>query len=917
MEICVVGTGHVGLVTGACLAEIGHRVVCMDDDRRKIATLRSGGMPFYEPYLEELVERNRAQGRLAFTESLEEGIERALVIFICVGTPPLESGEADLSSVEQVSRRIAEAATSYKLVVEKSTVPVQTGRWIERTLKVYNSGGGAEFDVASNPEFLREGSAVEDFLHPDRIVVGVGSPRSEGVLRELYAPIVEGTFPCPIHRSCSKIQPVPFLVTNIESAELIKHASNSFLAMKISFINALADLCERAGADVKLVAEGMGLDRRIGRSFLDAGIGFGGYCFEADESTFIFDGRHLTVQSFQDLFGRFSVTATVNGVDVAIPEDCCTLSFDQELRRPTFVRVKALTRRFYKGCMIGIRTRMGRRLRLTEDHPVILYDRKANRFRIVLAQDVKIGDDLVALDALPAMAPSQTFDLLKALLGSPLESSVKIRPSDESFRLIYPKQLMRHKYEIGRKNYMPFRVYRFLMEKDLISGERSHLRLFTSKGSTTYCPAIFALDEDFLRLLGYYVAEGCITGDRGRGGVTRERLVFSFGTHEEEYIADLHRILRRYGIKFFVKRVGEAYRTVVSSKLFTFLLRDLFGCGTRSEDKKLPVIIFNADEKGKLAFLQGLFSGDGSVTKVQKGRNLVFEYATVSKPLADGLTLLLQSLGIVPSLRRCRMKKSTMPAYIIRINGLAQLESLQDLFGEEKRGAINTILSGYQRRIAQSGFVRKEGFTILPVTGIERREVAEHVYSMETENGLLVCSSGLVVHNCFPKDLRAFVKIAEKLGYDFALLKEVERINLSRAEVVLRKLKEALWVIKGKRIGVWGLSFKPDTDDIREAPAIKIIKLLQREGALVQAYDPKAMENVKAELHGVAFCRNPYEAAEGAEALILATEWQEFKEVDFSRVKGLMKRPLLLDGRNIFNKERMRELGFEYLGVGC
>lgn len=433
-----------GLVAGGCLAEIGHRVVCVDDDRRKIAILQQGGMPFYEPHLEALVERNRARGRLQFVDRVEEGIEKAVVVLICVGTPSLENGEADLSAVEDVARRIAEAATSYKLVVEKSTVPVQTGRWIERTLRIYGRWG-VEFDVASTPEFLREGSAVEDFLHPDRIVIGVGTPRSEKILKELYAPIVEGTFDCPIHRSCSK-RPVPFLVTNIESAELIKHASNSFLAMKISFINAVADLCEQVGADVKLVAEGMGLDRRIGRSFLDAGLGFGGYCF--------------------------------------------------------------------------------------------------------------------------------------------------------------------------------------------------------------------------------------------------------------------------------------------------------------------------------------------------------------------------------------------------------------------------------------------------------------------------------------PKDLQAFVRIAEKLGYDFTLLKEVERINLGRAEVVLRKLKEVLWILKGKRIGLWGLAFKPNTDDVREAPAIRIVKLLQREGAEVRAYDPKAVENAKAELPGVVFCQDPYKAVEGAEALILATEWQEFKEVDFSRVKALMRRPLVLDGRNFFDREAMVGLGFEYLGMG-
>ncbi len=445
MEVCIVGAGHVGLVTGACLAEIGHRVVCVDDDQKKIATLEAGRMPFYEPHLEELVTRNRSGGRLSFTERIEDGIDRAGIIFICVGTPSLSDGEADLSSVEQVARRIAENATGYKLVVEKSTVPVQTGRWIERTLAMYN-GRRADCDVASNPEFLREGSAVEDFFHPDRIVIGVGTPRAEAQLRELYAPIVDGTFLCPIHHPCPMEQPVHFLVTDIESAELIKHASNSFLAMKISFINAVADICERSGADVTRVAEGMGLDRRIGHAFLNSGIGFGGYCF--------------------------------------------------------------------------------------------------------------------------------------------------------------------------------------------------------------------------------------------------------------------------------------------------------------------------------------------------------------------------------------------------------------------------------------------------------------------------------------PKDLQAFVRIGEKLGCELALLKEVDRINRSRAELALHKLKDQLWIIKGKRIAVWGLAYKPNTDDVREAPAFSIIQLLLREGAEVRVYDPKAMENARAELQTVTFCQDPYEAAEQADAVILATEWQEFKSLDLSRVKALMKFPLLLDGRNFFAKETMCEIGFEYVGMG-
>jgi len=446
MQICIVGTGYVGLVTGTCLAEIGHRVICVDDDREKVEVLQAGGMPIYEPGLEELVARNMREGRLAFTANLQEGIEAVTVVFICVGTPPLEDGDADLSAVEQVARRVGEISSSYKLVVEKSTVPVQTGMWIEKTLKVYGNGEKVEFDVASNPEFLREGSAVEDFLHPDRIVVGVEGPRAERLLRELYDPIVRRTFSCFLHTECPGTAPVPFLVTDIRSAELIKHASNSFLATKISFINSVADLCELVGADIELVSEGMGLDRRIGSAFLRAGLGFGGFCF--------------------------------------------------------------------------------------------------------------------------------------------------------------------------------------------------------------------------------------------------------------------------------------------------------------------------------------------------------------------------------------------------------------------------------------------------------------------------------------PKDLQAFVKIAEKCGHDLHLLREVDRINQARIPQAIRRLKNQLWILKDKVIGVWGLAFKPDTDDVRYSPALALIKQLLVEGVSVKAYDPRAMKKAQREIPALTCCQDPYEAASGADALVLATEWKEFESLDLTRVRALMRRPLVFDGRNLFDQEKMKSMGFEYLGIG-
>jgi len=269
MRIAVIGAGYVGLVTAACLADLGNDVICNDIDKTKISKLKRGIVPIYEPGLEDLLKRNRKEKRLSFTTSLKDTVKKSEIIFIAVGTPPKDNGEADLTHIENVCKGIARFMTSYHLVVEKSTTPVETGMWIKHTLQVY-ARKKVKFDVASNPEFLREGSAIEDFTRPDRIVIGVESKKAKDILSDLYKPLG-----------------AEIIVTSISSAEIIKHASNSFLATKISFINAVANICEKSGADVEEVAKGMGLDKRIGRAFLDAGIGFGGFCFPKDIEAFI------------------------------------------------------------------------------------------------------------------------------------------------------------------------------------------------------------------------------------------------------------------------------------------------------------------------------------------------------------------------------------------------------------------------------------------------------------------------------------------------------------------------------------------------------------------------------------------------------------------------------------------------------
>lgn len=269
MKIVVAGSGYVGLVTGACFAELGNDVICVDIDEKKIEKLNNNIIPIYEPGLSDIVLRNKRENRLSFTTDLKDAIRKSEIIFICVGTPPKENGEADLSYVENVARTIAEVMDSYKLIVEKSTVPVETGEKVARTIRAYNAHN-VDFDVVSNPEFLREGSAVNDFMHPDRIVVGCESEKTKQIMAKLYEPLK-----------------APIIFTDIKSAEIIKHASNSFLATKISFINAIANICELAGADVEKVAEGVGIDKRIGKSFLNAGLGYGGFCLPKDAEAFI------------------------------------------------------------------------------------------------------------------------------------------------------------------------------------------------------------------------------------------------------------------------------------------------------------------------------------------------------------------------------------------------------------------------------------------------------------------------------------------------------------------------------------------------------------------------------------------------------------------------------------------------------
>ena len=910
--ICVIGTGYVGLVTGTCFSDMGNRVTCVDIIPEKVERLKQGILPIYEPGLKEMVERNVRAGRLHFTTNYAEGLDSAEFIFIAVNTPTSNNqGGADMSYVERAARSIAENLDHYAVIINKSTVPVGSGDVVTQIVSKHLARPEIHFSVVSNPEFLAEGTAMADFQNPDRVVLGSSDPEAANKVATLYLSLR-----------------APIVITDLYTAEMIKYASNAFLATKISFINEIAQICERLGADVKEVAAGMGHDKRIGKHFLQAGLGYGGSCFEADETVFTLNSPNVAAERFDTIFTKNGAPFQGDVVELVQPREQRVLAFDLDAGKPVLADVKAVTRRPYKGTMVKINTSMGRTLRVTADHPVVVY--KDRQFDILPASAIVPGDQLMALCELPAVEQATSLNLIERLRGTALEADVYVKPIDDTFSAQYeqfaaaiPKAMLKYPHEIKRYNRMSLRLFRYLSESGVLNVPAEKLMLYTAKGAATMINAVLPVDADLLRLCGYYLAEGYISQEKGRANAVRERVGFCFHENEAEYIADVQRILQRWGLKFITRNSTHALTTIVSSRIFAWLLRDVLRCGTRSENKALPRLAFNVAPELRQEVIRGAFSGDGAVTTVQDGHNLMLEYATVSKALADGVTLLLQTLGIIPSIRQRWMNKSTQIAYIVRVSGYEQVSLLKDAFGGKRREQIASVLAGYQRHIQPHGYKRHGAFATLTVREVEHNEVETTVYSMETSTGTLIASSGLISHNCFPKDVRALAHMADEAGLHPQLLHAVMDINHDQRRVVMNKLTSILGSLRGCVIGVLGLAFKPNTDDMREAPAVDIVRWIVSQGATVQVYDPVArvtglaeLERVGVRMEAVTFCEDAYEVARGADALVIATEWNEFKSLNMLQIRELMSRPIVIDGRNIYEPSLMHSLGFTYRGMG-
>jgi UDPglucose 6-dehydrogenase len=885
--IGVIGTGYVGLVTAVGFAELGSDVYCIDIDEAKIEGLKEGRVPIWEPGLTELVERHR--GRLHFSTDLSDALEHARLLFVSVGTPPTYSGDADLSAVHAV---VASMPPSDRhALVMKSTVPCGTGDHIKRAFREQGKEG---FRYVSCPEFLKEGSAVKDFLHPDRVVIGDDGDWAGEAVLELYSPL-----------------DAPVVRTDIKSAEMVKLASNAFLATKISFINEIANVCEETGADVVEVARGMGLDDRIGPKFLHAGIGYGGSCFDGAETVLArLDGsaRLLRFDQLWELAG--------GGVDEAVaPVETEVLSWVPGEAEPEFMPVSVLTRRHYDGDVVQVTTKLGRRVRVTGDHPFIVGTGEDEEIlTLKAAHDLDESDWLpLALGGPPGFAPDLAH--IGGVLDDelvPLER-VLVRPPRAEIEALTHAAVADHpRGPVARLGDRRRSGTLRLAEACAADMSLEHATVGTV-GNGAFTPLTLSLDEHFWRVVGLYIAEGCIGRDPAG-----ERLIWTFHPEREDHLVDeVVSYWQRHGMQVRVNRTPTSKRVDLSSRIIAAWWRQLLGLGRNSYEQRIPDLAWEQTRERKQALLSGLWEGDGSWSLVNGGPSVILEWGTISDELAEGVARLLGDVGLAAGWRRGMTAKSTKETHWLRVSGADQIERAMFLVPERDRPGVLAALGRQAKRIAPTGHRRFGGMAWVRVTGAARERHSGPVYSLEVPGSHTVVTSGsLTVHQCFPKDVSALKQLAGNTGYHFQLLNAVIEVNELQKRRVMSKLQKHLGSLVGKEVALLGLAFKPNTDDMREASSLVLSARLQAAGAKVRAYDPVAEAEARKLLQGVDFVSSAEAAVEGADAVVLVTEWPEFRELDLGAVAESMRGTLLIDGRNFLDPDAATTAGLIYEGVG-
>jgi UDPglucose 6-dehydrogenase len=877
-HVAVIGTGYVGLTTGAYLAHLGHHVVCADVVADKVASLSKGEVPFFEAGLQEMVREGWAGGRLRFVLGAPAAVASREFIFLCLPTPQSENGAADLSYIESVATEIGPYLRPESVVITKSTVPVGTTTQVARLL------ARDDVHVVANPEFLREGSALHDCLHPDRIVIG--SDNQEAAMR--VASLFE-------HLEA------PLIVTNPAAAEAIKYASNAFLATKVSFINAIAHLCEMFGADVRDVALGMGYDKRIGFEFLRPGPGFGGSCFAPNETILVRRHGAVRLMTFEDLFHQ---------VDIAGASEWEALAWEPGVPTPEFRPITGFTSRPFAGDLVALKTKMGRRLRVTPDHPLLVADGSSDESQTVRA------DELTTTDWLPV---AQNFPLIlddRPSLPGLLETltAVGIGADKVIVRLsaVQQEQLFASASRPNSARRSEIRRTGTARLNELhAAGVTAEDGSYGTASNGTFVPARLDDDVELWRVVGLYLAEGHI-GTDGR----RERICWSFHkTDEADLVEDVRAYWERLGVKVTVRQLATTCQVSVSSRILAAWLEHGLGLGRNCYEQRIPDAIWLGGEWAKWQLLRGAWDGDGSCSLVAGGPSVVFEYGTASRQLADGILRLLGDVGVTARLKVGRTRKSTVDTYWVTVSGADQLEAAQWLFPEDEWRHTQISINHQAKRIRPTGYRQfSKNASWVRVVEVGRESYDGPVYSVEVEAAhTVVTTFGLVAHNCFPKDSRALIRMADEIGYDFEVLRAVVDQNQRQFAVVADKIQTAAGgSLADRTVAVWGLTFKARTDDLRESPALHVIDELRARGASVRAYDPM----VKYEIDGIEICSDAYAACQGAAVLTVLTEWDDFRWLDFNKVGEVMTQRAVVDARNLLDPALLRHRGFIYDGIG-
>jgi UDPglucose 6-dehydrogenase len=580
--------------------------------------------------------------------------------------------------------------------------------------------------------------------------------------------------------------------------------------------------------------------------------------------------------------------------DVTAGDELEVLSWRRDGDGAEFLPVDVVTRRPYSGEVLEVRTKMGRRVTTTPDHPFV------TRGGLKLAEDLTNEDWLPIAQGLDARV--RTRPRILNVIGEYEDAeNVIVRPHPMELVGVERGSISSARFADIRRS-GALRMY----EAGELDLDIADAHVGTAKNGT-YVPASIVADADFWRVVGFYVAEGHITDD-GR----RRRLCWSFHhTDEDHLVAKVADFWRSQGVKATVRRGATAMSVSVSSRILAAWWTDVLGLGTSCYTQRVPDLLWDESEENKRAFLAGAWLGDGSWSYVNKGPYAVLEYGTASRELADGLLRLLGDIGIVARLKVGRTAKSTVDNYWLVVSGANQIEQLLDFV--EGRDELSATLSK-TKRIAPTGYKRADNAAWVRVTSVQRKPYDGHVYSMEVEpTHTFVATSGLAMSNCFPKDVTALKQLAGNSGYQFMLLQAVWEVNELQKRRVVQKLMKHLGPLHGKRIALLGLAFKPNTDDMREAPSRVIAYRLLSEGAEVRAWDPVAHPH---DLPGIDVCDTVLDAVRDADAAVIVTEWPELTSLTTDEVRDAMAQPVIIDGRNLLDPVAARDAGFVYEGIG-